>query len=511
MQFRYYLILILLVFSLLWNLGIYPLYLEEPRRAVVALEMFLTGNYIVPTIMGELYFAKPPLFNWILVVSSKILDGFSEFSVRFPTVVSLIFIGLFHFLITKKTLGKEVAFFSSLLFITSGNILFYFSLLGEIDIFYSLLIYLLLVSIYWFYRKNPVLMFVFPFLFASLGFLTKGFPSIVFLYVSLFVFLFFEKKLNLLLYKWHLVGIFIFSLPVSLYFFLYSTEYPLKEYLIFLWKESSQRTLIENHFKAFFIHLFEFPLKTFLAIFPWSFLFLFISKKGLKELWEIPFLRYSVLIYISNYLVYWISPGANQRYVYMLFPFLLTVLIYLYFREKNPLKEKTLKLLFSLLILTFSVISFSLPFIKQLKTLDYIFPVSIIFGLIFLVLFFRILKKPVYYMVISLLWFRVLFDTVYLPVKAKSGTSFLEKKFGIKVAKITDEKNLFYFGKDRVDYGLLFYIERERGEILKRSLKLKRKDFYLSKVNYIKGFKANIHTVLTFKTKREYVLFYLNR
>ncbi len=514
MKLRYYLILILLAFSLLWNLWIYPLYLEEPRRAVVSLEMVLSENYIVPTIMGELYFAKPPLFNWILILSSKVFGGFSEFSVRFPTVISLFVLAFFHFLITKKFLGREIALFSSLAFITSANILFYFSLLGEIDIFYSLIIYLSVVSIFWFYKKNSHLLFIFPFLFASFGFLTKGFPSVLFLYVSLFSFLLFERRLKLLLSPFHIIGILIFFIPIGIYFFLYSLEHPLKDYLTFLWKESSQRTVLENQFRVFFFHLFEFPFKTFLATFPWSILSIFLFRKNvIKIVLNEPFLKFSSIVFLLNYAVYWFSPGANQRYIYMLFPFFLTVLVYFFFYEKSPFKHRIIKVFSVLILALLSAISFFLPLSEKLRASSFIFPVSILFGIIFLILTVRILKtsKTIYYLVIALLWFRLLFDIVYLPVKAKSGTSFLEKKFGIKTAQITDGKKLFYYGKDRVDYGLLFYIERERKDILKRNLSLEMENFYLSKPVYVKNIKKGIKKVLEFKTKKEYVLFYLNR
>ena len=56
--------------------------MEEPRRALIALEMLYSGDYLTPTIMGELYFAKPPLFNWIIIVSAKLFGSFSEMAVR---------------------------------------------------------------------------------------------------------------------------------------------------------------------------------------------------------------------------------------------------------------------------------------------------------------------------------------------------------------------------------------------------------------------------------------------
>jgi 4-amino-4-deoxy-L-arabinose transferase-like glycosyltransferase len=48
------------------SLNIVELRGEEPRRAIVAMEMDITGEYVVPKINGWNYYNKPPLFNWVL-------------------------------------------------------------------------------------------------------------------------------------------------------------------------------------------------------------------------------------------------------------------------------------------------------------------------------------------------------------------------------------------------------------------------------------------------------------
>ncbi|MDD4236878.1 MAG: hypothetical protein PHF99_12765, partial [Bacteroidales bacterium] len=51
------------------RLGQYPFSQgsEERRRALVSLEMKLQKEYLSPTICGEAYYNKPPLFNWFLI------------------------------------------------------------------------------------------------------------------------------------------------------------------------------------------------------------------------------------------------------------------------------------------------------------------------------------------------------------------------------------------------------------------------------------------------------------
>ena len=66
------LLILLYLVSIFAPLNILPLSFEEPRRGVVALEMIISGNYIVPTINGELYLNKPPIHNWSIQVNRQL-------------------------------------------------------------------------------------------------------------------------------------------------------------------------------------------------------------------------------------------------------------------------------------------------------------------------------------------------------------------------------------------------------------------------------------------------------
>ncbi len=60
---------------------------DEPRYAQVAREMFLRHDLITPTLGGHLWFEKPALLYWMMIVSFK-LFGVSEWSARLPAAVS---------------------------------------------------------------------------------------------------------------------------------------------------------------------------------------------------------------------------------------------------------------------------------------------------------------------------------------------------------------------------------------------------------------------------------------
>ncbi len=490
--YGYFVIPFLLVISLVINLGIYPLYLEEPRRAYIALEMIFSGNFIVPTMMGESYFAKPPFFNWVIILFYKLLNSYSEWAVRLPTVISLILLGTFNFLFVKKFFNKTIGFYSSLFFILSGTIYFYFSLLGEIDIFYSLIIYLLIISIIYFHLKNNLAyIYIYSFFFASIGFLTKGFPSVIFLYITLFTVFIFDRQFKRFFSIYHILGIFIFVLTVGGYFYIYNQYHPIQDYINHLWSESAGRTVVENKLQSALIHLIKYPVQSIFALLPFSILVIFMFRKSVfNEIFSNRVLKIIFLVFIFNYLIYWISPGANQRYVYMLYPFFILIYTYFYFNHYKEEKFKTnlVKIFFVFLLALFLIVSLLLPFSKKLSNLPHIWTLSLVFSFVFLFLILMSLKnrKVLLNLVIGIIFFRILFDFVYLPVKATSGNSYKEKVEGLKVANLTKDRNLYYLGKDFLPSGFVFYVEREKRQILFKRQNIKPDNFYIIKEKNLK-------------------------
>ncbi len=75
-----------------------------------------SGNYVVPTLLGENYYNKPPMFNWVLAGLMQITGSVSEWVVRLPGVLSLILISLLLYFITARFADKETGLLSALFF-----------------------------------------------------------------------------------------------------------------------------------------------------------------------------------------------------------------------------------------------------------------------------------------------------------------------------------------------------------------------------------------------------------
>src|SRR5215204_5354432 len=94
-------LLILYCLSVIIHLGYQELGAEEPRRAIVSLEMLHSGNYIKATQMGETYINKPVLYNWIQCGFMKISGSSSELILRLPSLLFYLVLGFFHYRVSK--------------------------------------------------------------------------------------------------------------------------------------------------------------------------------------------------------------------------------------------------------------------------------------------------------------------------------------------------------------------------------------------------------------------------
>ena len=121
---RVYVFLFLIVSAFyLYGVGHLPLLgPDEPRYAQVAREMFLSGDYVTPTLGGHTWFEKPALLYWMIAAAFKVF-GVSEGAARFgPALCGLLTIaavwcvgrkiddsfGVWSLIVTATSLGLIV-------------------------------------------------------------------------------------------------------------------------------------------------------------------------------------------------------------------------------------------------------------------------------------------------------------------------------------------------------------------------------------------------------------------
>jgi 4-amino-4-deoxy-L-arabinose transferase-like glycosyltransferase len=487
------LIFAVLCISLFVNLGTYPLFLEEPRRAIIALEMIFRENYLVPTEFGEFYCKKPPLYNWFIIGCYKLFGNYSEFVTRLPTVLSFLGMGVILFWIGRKYVSLAFGILAGLLFLISIDIYYYFSLLAEIDVFYSFITLLSFFTLFHFYRKQQyLLLFITTYFFGALGVLTKGFPSVVFLAITLPVFFFYNKDFKRLFTLPHFLGILTFILVAGSYFFLYSKHNSLLCYLQDLWSQSSERTLMQKTARSLLSHLYLFPLETLKNVLPATFFLLFCFRKDfINKIRQNKLIEFCFYIFIANVIVYWISPGTRARYVYMLYPFVILILLYFYYINENAKKEIVFQWIIKVLVVLILAAVVALPFIPQFKNIPGIYQITILaFLASFFILFYSFKKKK--YLMLALLMclviVRFVFNFTVLPSRAtKEQQAQIEKEDAHKVVAIVKNEPLYMYQGIPVSHTSVFYIERERRKVLGFNSDKKSKGYFIAEEGQLQG------------------------
>ncbi len=465
--------LVLLVPALIINLGLVPFIDDEAIRAIVAMEMDFSGDYITPTIFGELYLNKPPLYNWILLLSYKLFGSVNEFSSRLPTVVFLLGYGFAIYKFYKSEIGPKQAIILALLCLTSGRIFFYDSMLGLIDILFSGLMFsLMILAIKLAQKHSWNLFFVSTYSLAGVGFMLKTLPAIVFLGISIFIILLLEKQLKKLFHVSHFLGIFCFLIIVAPYYYLYHEANGLWTLVERIFSESSQRTLIESSVFNTIRHLFQFPFDFIFHFLPWSVMIIYFFRKGMfKKIWQDKFLKANFCILIGNLIIYWISPEIFARYLLMFPPLFFVLLLHLH---KIHYHEKTIhfRLVQFSWILVF-LITIGLAFYGLLfENLEYVpfYHMKLLAVVIACVIagYFLIKTKneKLPLIIIVSILFRIGFDMAVLPSRSVNSSGARIKSEAKKaVEQINGDP--FYLIQDKfIERTLGFYLIQKRNKPL---------------------------------------------
>ena len=337
-QSRFTRALACVLITLLWaaiylpGLGSAQLEHEEPRRALPALHMLASGDWLVPRVGSEPYLRKPPLLNWVIALSCRLTGGPSEWAVRLPSVLATLALALAIVIVSGGSwLPPEGAFLAAIFFLVNFTMI-ETGRLAELEALYIALtgIGLLFWMAAWSQHANPWKLWLLPAPFLALGMLTKGPTHLIFYYGIAVAVLAFGKKLHLLLHPAHGLALVLivgslgcWAVPCSL---AVNSNNPMGVWR-FWWDQLASRasTGSEEHF-SFGTWLLNGPqtLKNFL---PWTLLLPFIWRKdvgaALKEGPGIDPREYALFRgarwgMVATCLLMVLLPKGSPRYIYPL-------------------------------------------------------------------------------------------------------------------------------------------------------------------------------------------------
>jgi len=461
--------------ALLINLGLFPLTSDEHIRGLVALEMQIRDNYALPTMFGEFYLKKPPLFNWILLGYTNLFGNFNEFTLRLPTVVStLLYAGsIFYFI--NKHYGARIAFANAIVFVTCGRMLFWDTMLALIDITFSWVIFINFMLIYHYFKKGKFWqLFLLSYLLTAVAYMLKGLPSLVFQATTLFIFFLYKRKFMKLISWQHLSGILLLAVSLVSYYFFFFQSYPgnFGDVLDTLFGETTRRTVLRFGWDRTLLHLLAFPFEQFYHFLPWTILAIcLIRRKMFSTLMNEPFLKYNSIIFLANVIVYWTSPEVHPRYLLMFAPLVFSVFLFFYFKYQDDIRRRIVDIILIVVAVIGTLGTLSLPFLKETKDFDLILLKTIFLfaGLTFLtILLIKMRAWRIIVFGIILLMVRIGFNWSVLEARDKLAHEIISRAGAIQTGQMTKADKLHIYKGTWVDDFSAFYITRERRKLLTR-------------------------------------------
>jgi 4-amino-4-deoxy-L-arabinose transferase-like glycosyltransferase len=482
---RFFILTLLIAIPALFiNLGKQPVIDDEAIRALVAMDMLESGDFITPTIAGEIYLKKPPLYNWILAASFYLTGSTGEFALRLPMALSLLAFTILIFIYYRREMSDRSAVMAALLFLTCGRILIYESLHGLIDITYSMVVFTFFMHVYFTFMNGKILrLYTIGYLLIGVAFLIKGLPSILFLGFTLLVLFVLKRKFHLLFHWGHLIGILLFIVIVGGYYLLYFSQNDVSPREMFgvVLGENTRRTAVRFGFWQTLLHLLRYPFDIIYHFLPWGFMALLLFRRGsLRQIGKDPFVRYLALVFLANILVYWISPEVYPRYILMLIPLLFGVFVFLYQEQKslNTIQVRIIEWLYGG-ILSLTALAGLVPFFMDmpLETKGIYITGTTLTVLLALIAYFywNDLANRILWMALGLLLLRIGFNLIVIPERVAESDETANRQQLEQMAEVTEGQPLKfhwntrfepnpYYGYRVTSYRTNYYLAQFRGQ-----------------------------------------------
>ncbi len=465
---------VLLVPALLINLGLMTFIDDEAIRALVALEMKLSENYITPTLHGVFYYNKPPLFNWILLVFFELSGHFDEFTARIPTVLALLGYACTVFVIFRRYYGAFQAALVAFMLITCGRILFWDSMLALIDCTFSWVMFGLFMTIFHYFEKERWgVLFIGAYFLGAIGFMLKGLPALVFLALTLSGFFLYKGVFRRLLSWQHFAGMLVFFVVVGAYYAFYLRFNALETVFQTLFTESSKRTAVHYGWGKTILHFFSFPFEMIYHFFPWSLMILYILDKGVWE--KIQTNRFTVflaIVFFINIWVYWSSPEVYPRYLLMFVPLVFGVFLDLHFwhSARRTSHVRVIEGIFAGMVGLLVLVAFVPFFVERLQQISAWAVKSCFLGILTGLIFWKLSRNIQLWVlpmsIIALLLFRIGFNWFVLPDRNANDFGRLCRESSLSVGEQFQSAPLRVYKKTDMQPTNSFYLTVARGAIV---------------------------------------------
>lgn len=268
------------VFVLIYGLGDAGLWASEDRWAEISREMMQNQDFLHPSINGEVYFDKPLLTYWLIVIVAYILQGLDEFVIRLPSAIAAL-VGLFSVIsLGRRLFSPTAGMMAGWILLSSYGFLFW----GRAAAADMANLAAVIAAVAWFFSRENKPGFVSYFIFyliCFVGCMAKGLPALIVPLLAILPWLLMENRWRAHLRFSNLIafalGLGIYLLPfhlatISGQSMLYQLPAENLNGLELVWRENILRAIkpFDHDDEPFFCYLYQLPR----ILLPWSLVFI---------------------------------------------------------------------------------------------------------------------------------------------------------------------------------------------------------------------------------------------
>lgn len=289
--------------------------------SITAREMLQSGNWILPTLNGNLRINKTPLSYWLVGCLSKATGAIDEFTTRFPSAVfAFLSAGALLFFV-NKFLSFRTAVISAAVWITSFGY-FYASHTGRPD---TAMTFFVTVCFLAFYaaitsqsRREQIIYMLIFWLSLSMGMLAKGPAPLPYVFVPLFFYAAIERKWKLIPKLLPIAGTVIFLIIVLPWPLFIAQKL---DWNLHLWKKEFIDRFFGDYAPGkypiyyYFLIIFKYMTPWFILL-PASLVAPFYSAWGEKR----PVMKFFWFWFVADFIFLTIDGGKRQHYLFPLLP-----------------------------------------------------------------------------------------------------------------------------------------------------------------------------------------------
>ena len=291
----------------------------EPRYAEIARVMFLKGQWLVPTVNGDLYTDKPIFYFWLVLVGAKLFGGVNEFTVRLPAALGGVGLVVATYLIGRDLIDSRVGFLSAVILGTTMRALWEARWAHVDTVFCALFALALYFGARTFFCKARPSEILLVYLFVALATLTKGLIGVVLPGLILGGFILVRRDWSLIARLKLYWGALIFFIVAGPWFYVVNHLTHGTWLADFVYIHHIQRyTAGAGHRQPFYYYLTTLP-RDFL---PWTIFIVpaFFAYRPLRSRFAEPVVQFFLVWFSAVFLFFSLSDTKRDLYLLPLFP-----------------------------------------------------------------------------------------------------------------------------------------------------------------------------------------------